>query len=221
MMTLDEYKQKAKEIDDWAPGWNAIDSCLQKLYGSQEPRHFGTSVHARAIFGGDEYLDGYSVFHSEHGYLHGITYGMSELYVNEESFGGEYSKWGYEMTIKLPLCTEEEYGWMLNMFSNLARYTFTSKRFFEPFQYISSQGKPIREGSNSRLSGGLLIVQDTEMEGIDTVHGRLDFLQMVGITQPELDAIVSDRENVFVLLENMRKDNPYLVTDLNRTIDYL
>jgi len=67
----------------------------------------------------------------------------------------------------------------------------------------------------------LLIVQDTEMEGIDTVHGRLDFLQMVGITQPELDAIVSDRENVFVLLENMRKDNPYLVTDLNRTIDYL
>ena len=221
MMTLEEYRQKAQETADWTPGWYAIDSCLENLYGSQEPKHFGTLLTARAILGGDEYLDGYSIYLSKHGHLHGITYGMSELYVNEESFGGEYSKWGYEMTIKLPQCAEEDYLWVLDMFSNLARYTFTSTRFFEPFQYISSQGKPLREGSDSRLSGGLLIVPDTELEGIDTVHGRVDFLQLVGITQSELEAISTGRENVSVLVESMRKDNPYLVTDLNRTIDYL
>ena len=220
-MTLDEYKQKAQETDDWAPGWCAIDDCLKKLYGSQEPRHFGTMLSARAIFGGDEYLDGYSIYHSKYGHLHGITYGMSELYVNEEAFGGEYSKWGYEMTIKLPECAEEDYLWVLSMLSNLARYTFTSKRFFEPFQYISSQGKPLREGSNSKLSGGLLIVPDTELEGIDTVHGRVDFLQLVGITQPEFEAIITNSKKISILLERMKKDNPYLITDLNRTIDYL
>jgi len=219
-MTLDEYKQKAKEVDDWAPGWEAIDTCIAKLYGNQEPKHYGTNLHSRAIFGGDNYLDGYSVYLSEHGYLHGITYGMSELYVNEESFGGEYSKWGYEMTIKQPPCAEEDYMWAIDMLSNLARYTFKSKRFFEPFQYVSGGGNPIRIGSSSKLTG-LLVVPDTELEGTDTLHGRLDFLQMVGITQSELDAITTDNGKVSVLVENMKKDNPYLVTDLFRTRDYL
>lgn len=219
-MTLDEYKQKAQEVDDWAPGWEAIDACIVKLYGDQEPKHYGTDLHSRAIFGGDNYLDGYSVYQSEHGYLHGFTYGMSELYVNEESFGGDYSKWGYEMTIKLPMCAPEDYMWAIDMLSNLARYTFTSKRFFEPFQYISGKGSPIRQGADSKLTG-LLIVPDTELEGADTIHGRLDFLQIVGITQSELDAITANRDNVAVLIENMKKENPYLVTDLNRTKDYL
>jgi hypothetical protein len=26
---------------------------------------------------------------------------MTQLYANEKAFGGEWSKWGYEMTIKL------------------------------------------------------------------------------------------------------------------------
>jgi len=220
-MTLAEYKQKAQETNDWAPGWEAIDSCLHKIYGSQVPKHYGTNLHSRAIFGGDQYLDGYSMYQSEHGFLHGVTYGMSELYVNEESFGGEYSKWGYEMTIKLPPCTEGDYMWAIDMLSNLARYTFTSKRFFEPYQYISSQGKPIQEGSNSKLSGGLLIVPDTELEGVDTIYGRLDFMQLAGITQQELNAIINDNDLISVLITEMKKDNPYLVTDLNRTIDYL
>ena len=56
---------------------------------------------ARAIFGGDCYLDGYSIYDSPKGYKHIVTFGMTELYADEESFGGEWNKWGYEMTIKL------------------------------------------------------------------------------------------------------------------------
>ena len=56
---------------------------------------------------------------------------MSELYTNEEAFGGEYSRWGYEMTIKLKENSAEDCLWALDMLSNLARYTYTTERFFE------------------------------------------------------------------------------------------
>jgi hypothetical protein len=214
-MNLEEHQQKASEVDDWAPGWMAIDACLEKLYGNQEPRHFGTNMMARAIFGGDQYLDGFSVFTSRQGHLHIVTYGMSELYVNEESFGGEFSRWGYEMTIKLPPCEEADYMWAIDMLANLARYTFTSERFFEPHQYISGGGNPIRLGSDTKLTGRL-VVSDTELEGADTVHGRLDFLQIVGITQQELERVMADTEQVPELVADMKRDNPWLVTDLAR-----
>ncbi|MCL2300343.1 MAG: suppressor of fused domain protein [Firmicutes bacterium] len=218
-MTLDQYKQKAAEIEDWAPGWEAIDACLEPLYPGQQPRHYGTNLHARAIFGGDQYLDGYSVYEARD-HLHLVTYGMSELYVNEESFGGEWSKWGYEMTIRLPMCEEADFMWAIDMLANLARYTFTSKRFFEPFQYISGGGNPIKVGSDSKLTG-LLIVSDPALPGTDTVHGRLDFLQVVGITQAELDVVMADKAQAQAVLERMREDNPMYITDLNRTKNYI
>ena len=48
----------------------------------------------QGIFGGDCYLDGYSIYDSPKGYKHIVTFGMTELYADEESFGGEWNKWG-------------------------------------------------------------------------------------------------------------------------------
>lgn len=31
-MTKEEYQAYAKEQEDWAPGWDAIDDCFQKVY---------------------------------------------------------------------------------------------------------------------------------------------------------------------------------------------
>ena len=220
LMTLEEFKKKAAEINDWAPGWEAIDACFEALYPGQKPRHYGTNMAKRAIFGGDQYLDGYSVYQSAHGHLHIITYGMSELYTNEESFGGEWDKSGYEMTVRLPLCEETDFMWAIDMLGNLARYTYTSKRFFSPLEYISGGGNPIRVGTDSALRG-LLIVNDPELPGVDTLYGRLDFLQMVGITQPEVDALKADSSQASVLVEKMQQDDSFLITDLARTTSYL
>lgn len=30
--------------EDNAPGWDAIDDALQKLYGEQEPKHYGALI---------------------------------------------------------------------------------------------------------------------------------------------------------------------------------
>ncbi len=37
-MTQEEYKARFSKDD--APGWEAIDAALEKLYGAQEPQHF-------------------------------------------------------------------------------------------------------------------------------------------------------------------------------------
>ena len=55
-MTREEYVERMEKEDDWAPGWDAIDREFDRLYPGQEPAHYGTNIHARAIFGGDNYL---------------------------------------------------------------------------------------------------------------------------------------------------------------------
>lgn len=219
-MTLEEYKNRAAEQEDWAPGWEAIDEVFEKLYPHQKPAHLGTVLTSRAVLGGDEYVDGYSIYQSSNGYMHLLTYGMTELYIDEEVFGGQWSKWGYEMTIKLKEDSVEDCRWAINMLSNLARYTYTKQKFFEPMQYIAGNGTSLHIGIESDITA-LLVVSDTECDGINTVHGRVEFMQLVGITQRELEILKADRSQAIVLVDNMKKDNPYLITDMKRTKSYL
>ncbi len=46
-------------------------------------------------------------------------------------------------------------------------------------------------------------------------------MQLVGITQRELEIIKEDPDRAKELADLMRKDNPDLVTDLNRTESYI
>ncbi len=189
-MTLEEYKKRAAEQEDLAPGWKAIDEAFEKLYLDQKPAHFGTELMSRAISGGDEYLDGYSIYQSLNGYMHLLTYGMTELYTDEEAFGGDWS-----------------------------RYTYTRKRFFEPMQFIAGNGTTLHIGVESAITA-LFIVNDTECERIDTVHGS-GFMQLVGITQRELEVLKEDPQQAAVLYEKMQIDNPYMITDMKRVNSYL
>ncbi len=61
------------------------------------------------------------------------------------------------------------------------------------------------------------------MPGIDTVHGRVDFLQLVGVTQAEFDWMAEGGPaRARELAERIAADdNPNLVTDLGRTTAYL
>lgn len=218
-MTKEEYIKRMKEDDEWAPGWEAIDAEFDRLYPGQKPAHYGTNIQSRAMLGGDEYLDGFSVYDMGNGCRHIVTYGMTELYADEKAFGGEYSRWGYEMTLKLKADSAEECMWALDMLSNLARYTYTSERWFEPFECIHG-GTPLHAGTDSKITS-LITVADTSAQSLDTLNGKVDFIQLVGITEEEYQAIQQDLENIHKLIELMKQDNPDLVTDINRTKSYL
>lgn len=219
-MTKEEFLAKVEADPEWAPGWDIIDAEFERLYPGQKPSHYATNLVARASLGGDEYLDGYSIYDSPKGYKHIVTYGMTELYANEKRLGSEYNKWGYEMTMKLKADSAEDCLWALDMLGNLARYTYTTEKYFEPYQYISGGGNSLHQGEESAITA-LLTVSDTEAMTQDTIYGKTEFIQLVGITQQEFDAIREDIENVKILVERMKADNPDLVTDMSRTHSYL
>lgn len=220
-MTKEEFLIRLNEDEEYSPGWQAIDDAFEKLYPGQNPDHFGTIMTSRAIFGGDEYLDGFSVYSSPKGYKHLVSYGMTVLYGDEEAFGGEWNGWGYEMTMKLKEKDTESCMWAIDMMSNLARYTYKTGRFFEPNQYVKGSGTSRHIGTDSLITA-LLLVNDTEAEPQTSVYGKTEFIQLVGITESEIQAIIDDRNNIPRLIELMKADgNEDLVTDMNRNKSYL
>ncbi|GAA4815888.1 suppressor of fused domain protein [Nocardioides caeni] len=213
-MSREQYAARTAAEDDWAPGWEAIDSAFAAVYGDQEPRHSATNLAARAMFGGPEHLDGVSVFVGD-GYLHAVSYGMSDLYADLESYGRERSGWGYELTTKVRT-TEPEIGWAIGTMANLARYTAGSGRWFEPFQVVAG-GSSIRQGYDSAITS-YLVVPDTTVAPVDSLHGRLEFLQLVGVTTAEADwvAAADTPQRCRELATRLSRLDPYLATDLDR-----
>lgn len=219
-MTKEEFLRRMQEDETYAPGWQAIDDAFEALYPGQQPEHFGTLLTSRAALGGDEYLDGFSVYSSPKGYKHLVTYGMTVLYGDEEAFGSEWNGWGYEMTIKLKEKDTSNCMWAIDMLSNLARYTYKTERFFQPNQFIRGNGSSLHIGSDSLITA-LLLVDDTEAEPQMSVYGKTEFIQLVGITEAELGAVMEDRNNIPVLLRRMKEDgNADLVTDMKRQKSY-
>ena len=219
-MTKEEFRKRLEEESDWAPGWDAIEKEFSRIYPDIAPSHYATNMAARAIFGGDEYLDGYSIYPSAKGYYHIVTFGMTELYADEDRLGHEWNKWGYEMTIKLKENSPEDCIWAINMLGNLARYTYKTERFFEAYQYVAGDGTSLHIGEESKITA-LITVPDTEVNTLDTIYGKTEFIQLVGITEQELQAILKDYNNVSKLVELMKQDNPDLLTDMKRTKSYL
>ena len=214
-MNLEEYK-KAYPDDDAAPGWDAIDKSLKNIYGEQEPMHWAPIV--SMMIGGEDPIDGISAYQSEVGnpHIHYCTYGFSSLYYDEESVGNDYSRFGFELTFRLKKdgkATQED-AWVCRLIQNLARYVFETGRWFEENQWIPANG-PIYLDSGTKLVG-LAFAIDPELPQIETPHGLVDFIQMFGITQDELDKLGKNRELTKNLLDEHRLQNPFLITDLDR-----
>jgi hypothetical protein len=217
-MDIAEYQRLYGGQDDAAPGWDAIDARLRVVYGDQEPKHWGTII--KFMMGGPDPIDGISAYECRDGgvpHLHFCTYGYSSLYYDEESVGGEFSQWGFEMTFRLasPLPPTEDPNWVLNLLNNLARYVFKSQKWFEPNHWLQANG-PIRIDYPTDIVG-LVFLLDPTLAPIDTPHGRVDFLQAFGITSSELERIKSKTVTVEEVIEANRQNNPLLITDLDRT----
>lgn len=213
-MDLATYKEIFTEDD--AVGWEAIDKSLESLYPNQEADHYAPDL--PASLGGRSYLDGVSVYQSneQEPHFQFITYGFSELYYNEEAVGEDYSGFGFEITFRLKKSGDESVGWAINFLQNIAKYVFTSGNYFEPF-HVFPANSPIRLGYDTEIMA-VAFVQDPALGEINTPHGKVQFLQAVGITAEELKTIRThfSIEKVEELIEGLRKNNPLLITDLDR-----
>lgn len=218
-MTQKEYKNLFDEED--AVGWLEIDKVVEGIYGDQKPRHYAPPLHY--MVGGEDPLDGVSIYDSQKDIFHRhlVSYGMSELYYNEEAAGGEFSKWGFEFTFRLKPFDEDgdDPTWVVNLMNNLARYVIKSGKWFEEYHVIPANG-PIRLNSTAEINiVGVAFVSDPELGKIQTPHGEVLFLQMVGLTANEMNRITSANsayDEVKKVLHEIKTTNPLMITDLLR-----
>ena len=215
-MNIEEYKNRF-DSEDAAPGWGAIDSALAPIYRNQVPKHWGTLI--KHMLGGPDPLDGISAYQSSTGnidHLHFCSYGFTSLYYDEEAAGGDFSRFGFELTFRLAstLPPEEEPIWACNLMQNLARYVFESGKWFEEYHWIPANG-PINADSDTDIVG-LIFVNDTELKPVDSPHGKVVFLQMFGITENELASIQNGNISCEDFVKKQKVGNPYLITNLSR-----
>lgn len=212
-MNIEEYKKEYNEGD--AVGWNFIDMALVKLYSEQEPKHFAPTINY--ALGGEDPLDGISVYENDKQtkHFHFVTYGFSELYYDEESAGGEFSKFGFELTFRLKKGNENDnINWVCNLLQNIAKYVFKSGKWFEEFQFIPANG-PIRSGYETDITA-LAFVLDPELGKIETPHGEVMFLQIFGLTTSEYEQLKQHPKTTEKLIHKLKQCNNLLITDLNR-----
>lgn len=198
-----------KEVE--AIGWKAIDNALDRIYKGVEPKHMAPLI--PYMLGGEDPLNGISAYKRVEPvpYWHYITYGFSELH-EKESDNPELSGFGFELTFRVRSDDEEPPAWAFNFLNNLAKYIFNSGNYFANGHYLNANG-PIALETDTELMA-VAFVHDPELPAIKTPNGRVEFLQVVGITLDEELAIKSWMSTK--VMDLFSRHLPCYITDLER-----
>src|SRR5207249_3966557 len=102
--------------------------------------------------------------------------------------------------------------WAVNFLQNLARYVFRTGNVFGVHHHLDLNG-PIALGEATDIQAALFVA-DPELPAINTPNGRVQFLQVVGLTRDEMHAL--EEWQPAPVVELLARDNPLLITDLKR-----
>jgi suppressor of fused-like protein len=193
------------ETGDEAPGWDAIDAALRKLYPGVEPDHRAPipGVH----FGGG--VQGISAYRAAN-HWHLVTFGLTELWTKDQGSDPDVSGWGYEMTFRVTSLPEEKRApeWPFNVLVALAKHTQNNGKPFWLGDRIDFGG-PIDAGT-SRFTA-LAVAMDPELPILHTPNGQMAFHQLVGITADQLAEM--KQTSTASVLEKLQGTNSLLLTD--------
>lgn len=210
-MNKDENKDDLEEIN--CSGWDAITNECDKVYPNQEnPKHYGTLI--RWSLGGNDPLDGISVYDAGT-YWHFVTYGLSELY-EKETDDLEYSGYGMEFTFKLKKDNyeneESEIRCICNILQSIARITFNKGELFNPYEYIYTGQKVGIDSKQQSNITGFITIPDDKFRTLNTPNGKLEFVEFIGVTKEEIEAVKNKEITVKDLYEKLGSN----ITDYNR-----
>lgn len=212
-------KKKKEEIKEEvveevsAKGWDAITEIFEKVYpGQKKPLHYTTKLPWE--LGGNDPLQGISVYDGGD-YYHFVSYGLSDLY-DKSNKDDKYSGYGMEFTLKLKKKKYEDLDKELKniagIFQQLARTTFMRGELYKPFEYIyTGQEKGIDYMQKSKITG-FITVLDEEVGSINTPNGIVDFVELVGVYNSELERLLNKKTTVKELYKKLGSD----VTDYSR-----
>lgn len=202
---------KEEKLD--TSGWDEITKVCEKIYPTQkDPKHYGTLISWE--LGGNDTLDGISIYDGGD-YWHFVTYGLSELY-GKKSDNKDISGYGMEFTFKLKKDNyddeEAEIRCICGILQSIARITFTKGELFKPYEYLyTGQTEGIDSKMKSNITG-FITIPDEEIKSIETTNGKVDFVEFIGITNPEITALINKEIDVRNLYEKLGSD----ITNYNR-----
>jgi hypothetical protein len=186
-----------------APGWDAIDAALGKLFPGQKPAHWGTNR-----LPGQDGLYALSAYRQGDGWFF-VTYGLSELF-SKDSDDADVSGWGFEMTMRVTGSGAEPPAWPRALLDRLGSYVFSSGRPFADGHRFDAVSQITGGNPPTRLTC-LAFATDPALGAIETPNGSLTFLAIVGITPDELAQMKAT--TTASVLDGLRRSNPLLVTD--------
>lgn len=195
-------------------GWNAVSEAFHRLYADtlDNTKQYGVMIPWE--LGGPDPLDNVQVYDGGN-YWHFVSFGLSELY-EKKSENKDISGYGMEFTVKLKKGgfkdEEGEIRCIISILQDLAKLTFENGELFLPYEYIyTGQEQGIDMEGKSMLTG-FITVPETKIEKIDTPNGEVVFVELIGATDSELQAIKNQQLRVKELYEKLGTD----VTDYDR-----
>lgn len=193
------------------PGRAAIDRALDALYPGQIDLRFAGF---RRADGNPPSLVEFTVYPCEETtpHWHFVSYGLSEVF-GKQTADPEVSGYGLELTLRVV----REPGskpppWPARILTYLADYVFDTGNGFGPLHTMALSGVPMRSLGTELES--VLFVEDPRLPPVVSSNGRLQFLQVLGITSDEEDLIARWDANRFLEFLAPRPSVP--VTDLRR-----
>jgi hypothetical protein len=197
-----------------APGWDAIDAAVGRVYGAAVPQHVG--YYPPAALSGN--LQGCSAYAAD-GHWHYVTYGLSELYLPRREDDPQFSGWGFELSMRVVRGAEASApGWPFTMLNELAKHINANSVVLAPGHRVDLRspitGFPHVEGAPETSLTVYAVTVDPQLGEIDTANGKVVFLQVVGVTSTEKERMLAS--STAAVLTELARENPLLVTDPSR-----
>ena len=198
------------ETDKEGPGFAALRAHVDRVDGGPPRQQYYPRNPSRFQRGGP--LHAVTVHSLEDPpHWHVVGYGLSELGA-KESFDREVSGWGFELTFRLVRVDDEPPAWASDLLANLAAYVWQTGHDFVDGDHVDLRG-PIRLGTDTLITAATVSL-DPALGTLRGPLGRVNFLQVVGLTADELELCRAWRTGGVLAL--LAEANPLLVTDLQR-----
>lgn len=227
-------------------GLKALIDMLQCIYPDQ-PNPLQVTTLLKYWLGGQDPLDYISMYNNPGDPIKGIpphwhyvSFGLSDLHgdgrvhaLDNENELNIRSGMGFELTFRLQKTQEELRAklenpdkpvrpptWPANLLQSIARYCFQTGN-----NLCFGDNIPWRKSLDGNVTGGsrlqnILIAQDAQLGTLETPFGMVDFCQIIGVTDEELEQ--ASRWNGRGVLNYLRQDiqtgGEWLVTNMDRTL---